>query len=87
MKKLSTHIQESLNESVSTLTVFSKSKQDHNKINKWLEDSEFHAEETNNRNGMYFEFSVDGNKDADSLETALDKVFVKMDINVHYESQ
>lgn len=62
------------------LYVYPTSKKDHQMISNWLEHSAFHAEETAN----HFMFSVDGQRDADKTETALDKEFSKLGANARF---
>lgn len=72
----------SLNESKNpTLDVYPSSKGDHKKLKSWLDKSDFHAEEEND----YFSFSTSGQSDADSLEIALEKEFVKAGISARFE--
>ena len=65
------------------LYVTGRTSSDNNKIGKWLEDSDFHAE-WNARDG-YWLFPADDESEYDELEKELDKEFAKHHINARFE--
>jgi len=62
------------------LIVTGSTPSDHDKIKKWLKTSDFTADEKSD----YFTFVEDN---LDALEKELDKIFIKKDISVSFESQ
>ena len=65
------------------LYVTGRTSSDNNKIGKWLDDSEFHAE-WNARDG-YWLFPADDESEYDELEKELDKAFAKNNIDARFE--